>query len=125
MTNLHSAGEALGAFVIAGATAHSVQLDRGGVVSDVFAAASGPIGTPVLFAETGVVISQSERVFFWKATLTGALGLPVVGDIVIDQSDGSRWRILPTPTDDAWQWHGQLRTMVQVFTKQDTLNVQP
>lgn len=118
MVNIHSAGETLASAVTAGVTTHTVKLVRD-TESVEFAASSGPIGTPVLLAEQGLIVSQSDRVFFWNVTAPGDFGMPRIGDVVVDVSDDSRWRILPTASDNGWQWHGQGRTMVQVFTKQE------
>jgi hypothetical protein len=123
MPNLHSAGEKLQAAAIPAILEHVVALKRGAEVSADFSASSPPINHNILFAEQGLMISEHSRVFFWEVTETATLGLPKMKDIVIDRSDDSEWRIVPTASEDAWQWVGQNRTMVQVFTKQDSPNV--
>ena len=120
MPNLHAIGESLQAAMIPAANEHLIQLKRGAEVSDVFSASSPPIGHSLLVNDASLALSEHDRVFFWEKSLTGQFGLPRIKDIIIDQSDGSEWRVVPTDSNDAWQWHGQTRTMVQVFAKQDS-----
>lgn len=81
--------------------------------------ASSPPVRHMLLAETGLDISEHERVFYFEAAdLAGEE--PRIGDLIIDHEDGdSQWRILPQGNDYAWQWHDQCKTAYQVRCKGD------
>ena len=121
--NLYQYGEQLDNVLRPDTSAHEVTLTRDTVTSEVFSASSPPIGH-VLLTETGLELTQHERYFFWQTIATPELGLPKQGDIVTDQADGSKWKVLPLQTGEAaWRWHGQLRTMIQVKTLMENFPV--
>lgn len=63
-------------------------------------------------------IQEAERIFYFERSLTGSLGEPKRGDIVIDHIDGSEWKLLPFDSKSYWQPHGQDRSAYKVMTKQ-------
>ena len=116
--NLHALGEKLLGSMRSAGAAHSVSLKRGSTQVGPFAAASPPIGHE-LITETGIDISDQNRDFYFEASVTGVLGAPRIGDVIVDHADNSKWRILPQNNDYAWNWHGQFRSAYKVTTKQD------
>jgi len=101
----------------------SVVIERDGVpqANGPFNATSPPIGHALL-AEIGIELSQHERFWFWDMLHLDRApdffqDYPMAGDILIDQTDGSRWRILPQDDGTAsWRYHGQLRGMIHCKT---------
>lgn len=82
-----------------------------------FDASSPPINQVML---TDLVdLHEGERVFFFDKVLTGSLGEPKRGDIIIDHSDSSEWKILPFDSQSYWKPHGQDKTAYKVMTKQN------
>lgn len=122
VTNIHGFGASLQNALRADVVGHSVSLERkdGATVVTVgpFGASSPPIGHQ-LMDETGLDISLHERDFYFQKDLTGSLGEPRIGDVVIDHEDDTRWRILPQGGEYAWNWHGQNKTAYKILTKQD------
>ena len=88
--------------------------------TEVITASSPPIGHE-FESETGIDLSIQQRVFYITQTDLNSIDIdkPCIGQIVIDQSDKSRWRVLPQDGEFGWRWHGQDRTAIQILTEQD------
>ena len=88
--------------------------------TEVIPASSPPIGHE-LETETGLDLSIHQRVFYIELCdlKSIGIGLPCIGQIVVDKCDDSHWRILPQDGKYAWRWHGQDRTAIQILAEQD------
>lgn len=122
--NIHAIGAALTNRMRPSIASHDGHLRRGtgadATETEPICAASPPIGQRVL-TNTGLDLSEHDRVLFFKASLLGTFGLPRKGDIWVDHSDGSEWRLLPDGRNEFWRWHGQTRDMIQINCKLDNL----
>ena len=118
MVNLHAFGNQLSKRVRETSAAHSISIRRIDSTVGPFPASSPPIGHELL-TDTGMDISDQNRDFYFHGKYLEILEQPQIGDIVIDHSDNSEWRVLPQNDDYAWSWHGQMRTEYHVVTKQD------
>ena len=103
-----------------------MKIQRGVDVSQEFMASSPPIGHDLL-TQVGLELSEHDRVLFWETELVlmdsgGQWGLPKRGDILIDQSDNSEWKVIPQGNgSEAWKYHGQDKTAVMVVVKRDNV----
>jgi hypothetical protein len=128
MTNIHSFGSSLQDEMRGSVSAHQVTYVRKVTGEQALTVAgicvsSPPIGRELL-TDTGLDLNQTERTFIIrKSDIFAFVGEPRVGDLIIDESDRSTWRVLPQGTDSAWKWHGQMRTAFLVRTKQETTYV--
>ena len=118
--NIHSIGMALQNAMRPEIACHQITFLIHGEESEVITASSPPIGHEE-FTETGLVLATHDRVFYIDRCELEKIEegfLPCIGQKVIDQSDGSRWKILPQD-EHAWRYHGQNRTAIQIKTEQD------
>lgn len=88
--------------------------------TDRVSASSPPIGHE-LITETGIDLAVHNRVFYVQLSELEriGIGLPKIGQTVIDKSDDSRWRVLPQDSEYGWRYHGQNRAAIQILTEQD------
>lgn len=121
MPNLYSLGSQLQNSMRKAAASRQVSLRRewdqqAPVIVGPFSASSPPI-RHMLMSETGLDISEHERVFYFEAAdLQGVQ--PQIGDLIVDHDDNdSLWRVLPQGDNYAWQWHDQMKTAYQVRCK--------
>lgn len=116
LTNIFSFGEKA-ITQLRAVMSFTVKIERAGVVQPgTFLASSPPIGHALL-ANVGIELTQHERFWFWDRGSGGIQDSPQAGDYLIDQSDGSRWRILPQDDGTAsWRFHGQMRNMIHAKT---------
>lgn len=84
---------------------------------------SAPIGQ-FLQRATGLDLATQFRTFFFPrevfAEPPSGIGLPQLNWIIIDQADGTSWRIIADEDEYAWQYHGQLKTSIKVTTKAES-----
>ena len=119
MTNIHSFGSSLQNEMRGSVSAHQVTYVR-----KVTGEQALTVAGRELLTDTGLDLNQTERTFIIrKSDIFAFVGEPRIGDLIIDESDRSTWRVLPQGTDSAWKWHGQMRTAFLVRTKQETTYV--
>ncbi len=115
--NIHSFGIALENNVGTLAANSKIRLKRGGSISPEFNAVATPIGHSLLFDSDAVQLSEHERVYYFQTGLTGALGLPMRGDEIIDGEDV--FRIVPDSNNAAWSYHGSTQERIKIMVKRD------
>jgi hypothetical protein len=125
VTNIHSWGAALQNKMRPAVADHPGYLRRGtatdGNITEIIHASSPPIGQRIV-TDTGLDLSEHDRVLFFAKNELRSFGLPRKGDVWVEQCDGSEWRVLPDGNNQYWRYHGQTRDMIQLHLKADTIN---
>lgn len=118
--NIHSIGMALTEAMRPEIANHFIRIETATATTvEPISASSAPIGQEFL-SETGLDWAHQNRAFFFKKADIASLNSdPQLDWVVIDQADGSRWRVIPDRDEYAWQPHGQLKTSYRVIAKRD------
>lgn len=117
MANIHGIGAELQNAMRPAVAGHRITISNGTRTTKTINASSPPIGQEIL-TETGLDLSEHDRVFFFKKEDLAGFTL-TRGCVVTDLSDWSTWKLLPQGqgAEHWWRWHDQNRKSIKITCK--------